>query len=207
MKPVYCINYGDKVIETNSTISNPVEKVQVAFEHLIFGFLLLYHPHCFINSEFEIELAFNDNSKALKFSAALDLETCKIIVQNNSLMLLGKFAEVVEQCLNELYGPELKKPSDIITNEDSVRWLIKAVRNAFAHDPIVPKWYFLKGNGKIGEIYPRKWVVELLNGTVIKVDLTNKHDEILRLEDFGQKSGLIELLLKGKDMIEKWKNK
>lgn len=100
-------------------------------------------------------------------------------------LLLGDLMETVNAVLESKFGTN--KP---ITGHgpeiEAISAICGATRNAFAHDPIEPKWNITNTQSP----YNNVWTV-FFGKVNVTVDLRNKHGQVLQPTDFGTPENLI----------------
>lgn len=96
-------------------------------------------------------------------------------LHNLKILALGGSAIVIDQALNELFGP--KKPYDN-SNLGNARAILYMFRCGFAHEQHFPRW-------SVKPKYKREFEVALLDGQKMKFDARNLDGSGIKPEQFG----------------------
>ena len=163
------------------------QKMKEAYAIWVFSWLIWHSTKSgkIDYSKLPMNFSIESENGAITFKTTIPLTEREKLALNTVIATTGICFTAFDSAMDEAFSKSDKTLLAQITGLSAARVIVKQIRNAYAHDPIHPKWV-------IGNPNHRKTFQISEIGLAINLDDLNGHD--FRVEDINGSVGLAKLL-------------
>lgn len=171
-----------KIPIIQESVKSDYNKIQIAIECSLFGFFSMSQSDKLEREDwFNIDIG--DELGSFSSEIFYSKKAIESISYNIWILSLGNCFMTANKAMENLCGHDPTRAPECLVN---LRAIIAAGRNAFAHDPAEPRFWFEKSKKKPISWYEKIWTYTTPSGlNIFNVDLQGKHNKILQVADFG----------------------